>query len=104
MWTDGELDEVLEDLLVDAYGDDEQLSAFECVLADAGLPVAAEAVGMAHTLDGVEFDGDEQRGLVVAAVHLDCRRQRRSLLDVVITDESHEVERLLAAFGRWWCR
>lgn len=101
MWPDGELDELLEDVLVDAYGDSEQLGAFECVFADAGLPVAAEVVGMACTLDGVEFDGDERRG-PVAVVTFDGRRQRLSLLDVVITDESHEAARLLAAFRRWW--
>ena len=49
-WPDGELDELVEDVLVDAYGDSEQLGAFECVFAEAGLPVAAVAVGMACTL------------------------------------------------------
>ena len=89
-WRDGELDELLENVLVDAYCESKQLGAFEWVFGEAGLPVAAEAVGMACTLDGVEFEGDERRGLV-AVVTLDCRRQRSSLLDVVITDESNEV-------------
>lgn len=79
----------------------EQLGSFECVFAEVGLPVAAEAVGMACALDRVEFDGDERRGLV-AVVTLDGRRQRLSLLDVVITDESYDAARLLAAFRRWW--
>ena len=101
MWPDGELDALPEDVLVDAYGDGEQLGAFECVFAGAGLPVAAEAVGLACTLARVEFDGDERRGLV-AVIALDGRRRRLSLPDVVITDESHEAARLLAAFRRWW--
>jgi hypothetical protein len=100
-WPDGDLDELLEDVLVDACGDSEQLGAFECVIAEAGLPVAAKAVGMACSLDRVEFDGDERRGLI-AVVTRDRRRQRMSLLDVVITDDSHEAARLLAAFRRWW--
>jgi len=99
-WPEGELDELIEEVLVDAYGDSEQLGAFECVFADAGLPVAAVAVGMACSLDEVEFDGDERRGLV-AVITLDGRR-RLSLLDVAITDESDEAARLLAAFRRWW--
>jgi len=99
-WPEGELDELIEEVLVDAYGDSEQLGAFECVFADAGLPVAAVAVGMACSLDEVEFDGDEPRGLV-AVITLDGRR-RLSLLDVAITDESDEAARLLAAFRRWW--
>ena len=69
--------------------------------AEAGLPVDAEAVGMPCSLDVVEFDGHERRGLV-AVVTLAGRRQRLSLLDVVITDESHDAARLLAAFRRWW--
>ena len=96
-WADGQLDALLEDVLADAYGDGEQLGAFGCVFADAGLPAAAEAAGLPCTMDGVEFDGDERRGLV-AVITLDGRRQRLSLLDVVITDESHEAARLLAAF------
>ena len=100
-WPERELGELIEDVLVDAYGDSEQFGAFECVFAEAGLPVAAEAVGMACRLGGIEFDGDERRGLV-AVVTLDGRRQRLSLLDVVITDESHDAARLLAAFRRWW--
>ena len=100
-WPDGELDELVDDVLVDAYGDSEQLGAFECVFAEADLPVAAEAVGLPCVLDGVEFDGDERRGLV-AVITLEGRRQRLGLLDVVITDEGHEAARLLAAFRRWW--
>jgi hypothetical protein len=66
-----------------------------------GFPVAAEVVGIACRLDRVEFDGDDRRGLV-AVVTLEGRRQLLSLLDVVITDRSHDAARLLAAFRRWW--
>ncbi len=100
-WLDSELDELLEEVLADAYGESEQLGAFECVCAEAGLPAVAEAVGLACSLDDVEFDGDERRGLV-AIITLDGRRQRLSLLDIVITDEAHDAARLLAAFRRWW--
>jgi len=100
-WPDSELDELVEDVLVDAYGDGEQLGAFECAFAEVGLPARAEAVGMECSLDEVEFDGDERRGLV-AVVTLAGRRQRLSLLDVVIADELHDAARLLAAFRRWW--
>jgi hypothetical protein len=100
-WPEGELDALIEEVLVDAYGDGEQLGAFECVLAEAGMPVKASVVGLVCSLDKVEFEGDERRGLV-GVVTLDGRRQRVSLLDVFITDESHEVARLSAAFRRWW--
>lgn len=100
-WPEGELDALIEEVLVDAYGNGEQLSAFECAFAEAGLPVSAVVVGMTCGLDEVEFGGDERRGLV-GVVNLDGRRERVSLVDVSITDESHEAARLLAAFRRWW--
>lgn len=95
------MDALIEEVLVDAYGNGEQLGAFECAFAEAGLPVSALVVGMTCGLDEVEFEGDERRGLV-GVVNLDGRRERVSLLDVSITDESHEAARLLAAFRRWW--
>lgn len=100
-WSVGELEELIAEVLVDAYGDSEQLGAFECVFAEAGLPAAAMAIGMVCSLDEVEFDGDERRGLV-AVITLDGQRQRLSLLDIEIEYESHEAARLLAAFRRWW--
>ena len=65
-WADGELDELLEDVLVDAYGDSEQLGAFECVFAEAGLPVACRGgrVGHARWMESsstVMSDGDWSR-------------------------------------------
>ena len=95
------MDALIEEVLVDAYGDGEQLSAFECVFAEAGLPVSALVVGMACSLDQIEFEGDERRGLV-GVVTLDGRRERVSLVDVSITEKSNEAARLLAAFRRWW--
>ncbi len=100
-WSDAELDELIEDVLVDAYGVSEQLGSFDCVFAEAGLPVAAEALGTTCTLHAVEFDGDERRGLV-AVTELEGHRHRLSLVDITITDNSHEAAPLLAAFRKWW--
>ena len=100
-WSDAELDELIEEVLVDAHNDSEQLGSFECVIADSDLPVAAEALGMECTLVEVVFDGDERRGLV-GVIDLDGRRHRLSLLDVTITDVASEAAQLLAAFRRWW--
>ena len=49
-WSDAELDLLVDDVLVDAYGDSEQLTAFECAFAETGLPVAAEVIGRACSL------------------------------------------------------
>jgi hypothetical protein len=101
LWSDAELDELIEEVIVDAYNDSEQLSSFECVFAETDLPVAAEALGMPCTLVEVVSDGDERRGLV-GVVDLDNRRHRIGLVDVTITDTASEAARLMAAFRRWW--
>lgn len=100
LWSDAELDELIEEVIIDAYND-EQLGSFECVIADSDLPVAAEALGMECTLVEVVVDDDERRGLV-GVIDLDGRRHRLSLLDVTITDVASEAAQLLAAFRRWW--
>ena len=100
-WSDAELDELIEAVIVDAYNDSEHLGSFECVFAETDLPVVAEALGMPCTLIDVLFDGDERRGLV-GVIDLDGRQHRIGLLDVVVSDTASEAARLMAAFRRWW--
>jgi hypothetical protein len=100
-WSEAGLDRLIDDLLVDAYGDSEQLGAFECAFAESGLPAAAEVIELPCSLDSVEFNGDERRGLI-ANVTIDGRPQRIGLLDVRVTDLAHDAARLIAAFERWW--
>ena len=98
-WSDVELDGLIEEIIVDAYGDDEQLGSFECVFGDADLPVAAETLGLACTLLEVVYKGDDRRGLR-ARLRLDGREVETGLLDVTITDVKSDTARILAAFRR----
>jgi hypothetical protein len=91
-WTDTDLDELIEDVLVDAYGDAEQLSSFECGFEDVDFPVPATALGKALVWTGVRFDGDERRGLE-ACMRVDGRVYRISLLDIEATDDTHDAAR-----------
>lgn len=100
-WSNAELDRLIEDVFVDAYGDSEQLGAFECAFTESGLPVGAEVIGLPCSLDSVEHNGDEHRGLV-AIVTTDGQRHRVGLVEVRVTDQGHEAARLMAAFQRWW--
>ena len=86
-WSDADLDGLIEEILVDAYGDSEQVSSFERAFDEAGLSVAAAALGMACSLVavGLRLDGDERRGLEGEIV-LEGARHRMNLLDVVVTD------------------
>ena len=100
-WSETELDLLIEDVLVDAYGDIEQLGAFECAFEDCGLPAAAEVIGRACSLESVEYTGDERRGLV-ANVMIDGSSRVVGLVDVEVTAYSHDAARLMAGFERWW--
>ncbi len=100
-WSEAELDLLVDDVLVDAYGDSEQLTAFECAFAETGLPVAATVIGRACTLRSVEFTGDERRGLV-AKVTIDGSSRQIGLVEVEVADQGHDAARLVAAFKRWW--
>lgn len=96
--------DMLERVLIDAYGDYEQLSSFETILGNEGrFPFPATVVGVPVEVMGVEFDGDERRGLVAV-----CRRDgtdhRVSLLDVEPAGPLTVPTRLLLdAHRRWAC-
>jgi hypothetical protein len=69
------IDRLLEEILVDAYGDSEQLTSFEVAFDEsARLPFAARVVGANLEVVKVEFEGDERRGLTAV-----CRREGRDL-------------------------
>lgn len=58
------IDELIEEIIVDAYGDYEQLSSFCQVFEDdARFPFRGRVVGVEVEVAAVAFDGDERRGL-----------------------------------------
>jgi hypothetical protein len=96
-----DLDDLLDEILVDTYGDHEQLTAFEQAFQDlAPFPIKAEVVGTPVDITKVEFEGHKRRGLTAV-----CRRDRESyrvaLADVESGPISAETARLLAAYRRW---
>lgn len=96
------IDELVERVTVDAYGDYEQLSAFWQWFEDeARFPFRATVVGAEVEVMGVDFPGHERRGLVAI-----CRRDGAdhllSLVDVVPTGLMPVLTRqLLDAYRRW---
>jgi hypothetical protein len=99
-----EIDALINDVTVDAYGDGEQLEAFRQAFEDLGsFPFAAHVVGAEIQLVAVDYDGNDQRGLVAV-----CRRagQRHTvaLLDITPTiDVDPATARLIDAYRRWSC-
>lgn len=96
------IDELIEEVIVDAYGDYEQLSSFCQAFEDgARFPFRGRVIGVEVDVTAVDFDGDERRGLLA-----ECRRAGESytvsLLDVTpVGPLSLETRRLLDAYRRW---
>jgi hypothetical protein len=97
-----DLDALIEEITVDCYGEDEELTGFLTFLEDAlERPVDATVVGVPVTIVGVDCPAGALRGLVAR-----CRRDGAeaeyevSLLDVVLPHGS-ELARVLAAYRYW---
>jgi len=96
-----EIDELLDEILVDAYGDDEQLTSFQVAFAEAArFPFPGRIVGTAIEVVKIGYDGDPRRGLTAT-----CRREgethRVSLTDINPGLVTLGTSRLLAAHRRW---
>jgi tetratricopeptide (TPR) repeat protein len=96
-----EVDALIEEILVDAYGDDEQFVAFLTAFQDAlALPADAFVIGEPVTIHAVDYDGNPRRGVTAT-----CRRgsgptHTIALCDVVFPAGS-EGARHLDAYRRW---
>ena len=93
-----ELDRLLEEIIVDACGDDEQLRAFRQAFEDnVVLPAEAFVVGEPVTVITIDYDGQARRGLTTR-----CRREegvepRIAACDLVFPEGS-TAARYLAAY------
>jgi hypothetical protein len=100
-WSDAELDGLIKEIIVDAYGDYEQLSSFACVLDELlDAPAHATAMGQPVELTAVE-DGGTRVGLR-ATVKSPTGRWTVALVDIAVDAVSHpEVAMTVAAYRRW---
>jgi hypothetical protein len=65
------LDELIEEITVDAYGDDEGLWAFRQFFEDdVNLPADGFVIGEPVSVVEIDYDGNERRGLTAK-----CRRE-----------------------------
>lgn len=95
-----QLDAIIEDLTIDAYGDDEQLTGF-LVGADEALVRGEHAsiVGVDVEVLALDSGPDERIGLV-ARVRRHGHRYDVALADLSFADES-ELGLVVAAYRRW---
>ena len=99
--SNGELDALMDEIIVDAYGDDEQLWAFRQGLEDElALPKEAFVIGEAVTVLTIDYDGNERRGLTAR-----CRREDDTEYQVAACDlffpRGTMAARSIAAYRTW---
>ncbi|MGH9150457.1 MAG: calcium-binding protein [Acidimicrobiales bacterium] len=96
-----DIDAVVDEIVVDAHGEDEQLWAFHQFFEDeATFPFPAEVVGSPVEVVGVDYEGDERRGLV-ARFRRGGRDYTVALIDVVPGRLTERTAALLPAYRRW---
>ncbi len=101
MNTDTSIDKLLENILVDAYGEDEQLWAFRQVIEDeVPLPAEGAVIGETVQVTKIDYDGNTQRGLRAS-----CRKSYGKTYEVALEDvefpAESKVARYAAAYRKW---
>lgn len=96
-----ELDEMIAEITVDAYGDNEQLWAFRQAFEDdIALPADGFVIGVPVSVIAVDYDGNERSGLTAR-----CRREDGSEYVVAASDvvlpQASAGARYIAAYRRW---
>ena len=94
-------DRLLDEILTDAYGDDEQLWAFRQVFEDmVELPADAFVIGEPVSVTSIDYDGNERRGLTAT-----CQRENGSEHVVTAAElafaESSAGAVHVAAYRKW---
>jgi hypothetical protein len=95
------LGEMIEEITVDAYGDDEKLWAFRRAIEDnVELPADGFVIGVPVSVIAVDYDGNERRGLTAK-----CRREDGSEHVVAVSDvvlpQASAGARHIAAYRKW---
>ena len=94
-----ELEALVSEALVDAYGPDEESTAWSAVLEDAlEVPFTTTVLGREVTVTGLEFPEDGAvRAVCVAAGH----RQRIALTDLPLPEPPPAGAEWVAAYRLW---
>ncbi len=99
--TDSGIDTLLDEILVDADGDDEQLWAFrELIENNVDLPADAFVIGESVSVVAIDYDGNPRRGLTASCNRADGSRHLVSLAEVRFAEAS-EPARYAAAYRKW---
>jgi hypothetical protein len=96
--SDEELDALVEEATVDAYGDDEQLGGFAVMIEDnLELPFETTVLGVTVTVQKVT---QTESGIVADCVR-DGHHQAISLLDLPLPEPPPKGAQWIAAYRHW---
>jgi hypothetical protein len=94
-----ELDELIDEITVDAHDQDEQLMGFENAFdEDANFPCPGTVLG--EKVNVLRVSRGDNRHELIATCQRDGRRYDIALLDIDV-DADPATSRLLAAYRRW---
>ena len=98
--TNCDLDELIDEITVDCYDEDEQLQGFENAFDEHGsLPVSGTVVG--ERVDIVRIGQGDGRRELIATCRRAGRRYEIALLDIADIKADPQTKRLFAAYRRW---
>jgi Calcium binding len=93
------LDELVEEALVDAYGESEQATGFYTMLEnDLRLPFETEMLGVTVTVESIDITEDDQ---LVAVCRKGKDRQRISLADLPLPTTLPAGAEWIVAYRYW---
>ena len=96
--SDEELDALVEEATVDAYGDDEQLGGFAVMIEDnLEIPFETTVLGVAVTVQKVT---QTESGIVADCVR-DGHHQATSVLDLPLPEPPPRGAQWIAAYRHW---
>src|SRR5208283_5847046 len=96
-----ELNDLVDEITVDAYNDDEQLWAFRQVIEDeVDLPADALVLGEPVTVIEIDYDGNERRGLTAKLRREDASEHVVSASDLILPEGSKGAD-YMAAYRTW---
>src|SRR5690242_2049522 len=95
------IDDLIEEITTDAYGEQEQLRAFRQAFEESvTLPAEGTVIGEPVLVVTFDYDGNERRGLTARVRRLDGREHVVAAADVTMPAAS-EGGRYLAAYRKW---
>lgn len=94
------LGRLIEEITIDAYGDDEQLWAFKQAFEDnLHLPTGGFVIGEPVSVIAIDYDGNKRRGLTARCSREDGAEYVVALSEVVFPEVAEEA-RSIAAYRR----